>query len=121
MWFVVLEYLLSVIWSYLILGILIFGTIGLFVSLPPLLRVPGPFPIWYGGMLGITCILQFFVSMILDRRYESRVGRQFFWIIWYPLAYWLIGMLTTVVAVPKAILKRRGTRAVWESPDRGIR
>ena len=64
---------------------------------------------------------QFLFSILIDRRYEGRIGRQFFWIIWYPLVYWIIGMLTTVVAVPKALFKRTGTRAVWESPDRGIR
>jgi poly-beta-1,6-N-acetyl-D-glucosamine synthase len=121
MWFVVLEYLLSVIWSYIMVVIVTFSILGYFIPLPPMLRMPGLLPTWYGAMLGFTCILQFFVSIMIDRRYEVRIGRQFFWIIWYPLAYWLIGMLTTVVAVPKALLKRRGTRAVWESPDRGVR
>ena len=48
------------------------------------------------------------------------MGRNYFWIIWYPFAFWLLNMLTTVVATPKAILKRRGTRATWVSPDRGL-
>src|SRR6202167_4562808 len=121
MWPVIAEYILSVIWSYVMLIVLVFGTLGLFIPLPSWLLMPGPFPTWYGAMLGATCIVQFSISMIIDRRYEERVGRQFFWIIWYPLAYWLIGMLTTVVAFPKALSKRKGTRAVWESPDRGIR
>ena len=121
MWPVLIEYLLSVIWSYVMLAILILGLLGTFVYLPPWMRIPGPLPTWCGAILGTTCIFQFLVSVIIDRRYEDGVGRQFFWIIWYPVAYWIIGMLTTVVAVPKARLKRRGTRAVWESPDRGIR
>jgi biofilm PGA synthesis N-glycosyltransferase PgaC len=121
MWPVLIEYILSVIWSYTILVVLVFGIVGLVVPLPPWLRMPGPLPTWYGAMLGTTCILQFLISMVIDRRYEQRLGRQFFWIIWYPLAYWLLGMLTTVVALPTALRKRRGTRAVWESPDRGIR
>ena len=41
------------------------------------------------------------VSMVIDRRYEEQIGRQFFWIIWYPLVFWMIGMVTTVVALPK--------------------
>ena len=121
MWPVLIEYILSVIWSYTILVVLVFGIVGLVVPLPPWLRMSGPLPTWYGAMLGTTCILQFLISMVIDRRYEQRLGRQFFWIIWYPLAYWLLGMLTTVVALPTALRKRRGTRAVWESPDRGIR
>jgi biofilm PGA synthesis N-glycosyltransferase PgaC len=66
---------------------------------------------------------QFAVSLIIDRRYEPK--KQFFvnyfWVIWYPLAFWLLSLLTTVVAVPKAIMKRKSLRARWNSPDRGVR
>jgi biofilm PGA synthesis N-glycosyltransferase PgaC len=72
-------------------------------------------------MLGIVCLIQFAISSLIDRRYEARVGRNYYWMIWYPLAYWLISTATTVVALPKALLKRKGTRAVWVSPDRGVR
>jgi len=72
-------------------------------------------------ILGATCLAQFALSMAIDRRYEPGVGRNFYWMIWYPIAYWLLSMLTSVMALPKALLKRRGTRAVWVSPDRGIR
>ena len=121
MWPVMVEYISSAIWSYVMLVVLVFGLIGTMVPLPTWLSMPGPFPTWYGAMLGATCIVQFSISMLIDRRYEEQIGRLFFWIIWYPLAFWLLGMLTTVVGVPKAFSKKIGTRAVWESPDRGIR
>ncbi|RRQ19880.1 poly-beta-1,6 N-acetyl-D-glucosamine synthase, partial [Guyparkeria sp. SCN-R1] len=80
-------------------------------------------PQWAGVILGITALLQFLVSLLIDRRYESdrRFFRNYFWVIWYPLAFWLLSMATTVVALPKAILKRSGERARWVSPDRGLR
>jgi biofilm PGA synthesis N-glycosyltransferase PgaC len=121
MWPVIVEYLLSVAWSYDMLGILVLSLLGTMIPLPHWLHVAGPIPTWFGAVLGATCIAQFLFSILIDRRYEGRIGRQFIWIIWYPLVYWIIGMLTTVVAVPKALFKRTGTRAVWESPDRGIR
>jgi biofilm PGA synthesis N-glycosyltransferase PgaC len=40
--------------------------------------------------------------------------------IWYPLAFWLINMLTIVVGLPRAIFKKHGERAVWAATDRGI-
>jgi biofilm PGA synthesis N-glycosyltransferase PgaC len=40
--------------------------------------------------------------------------------VWYPLAFWLINMVTTVIALPAVALRQRGKRAVWTSPDRGI-
>jgi biofilm PGA synthesis N-glycosyltransferase PgaC len=41
--------------------------------------------------------------------------------IWYPLVYWILNTTTSIVAMPKALMKRKGTRAVWVSPDRGLR
>jgi len=32
----------------------------------------------------------------------------------------MISSLTVLVGAPKALLKKKGTRAVWQSPDRGI-
>jgi len=41
--------------------------------------------------------------------------------VWYPLVFWLLSVATTVVAVPKALFKKKGSRATWVSPDRGVR
>ena len=49
------------------------------------------------------------------------MGKNYFWIVWYPLAFWLINVFTIAVGVPKALLKPKGQRAVWISPDRGLR
>ncbi|RPE82018.1 poly-beta-1,6-N-acetyl-D-glucosamine synthase [Vulcaniibacterium tengchongense] len=121
MWGVVLEYLLSVAWAYTMLLIVVLWALGLFVALPPALHVETLLPRWHGVILALVCLLQFAASMIIDRRYETRVGRNYYWMIWYPMAYWLVGWATTVVALPKALLKPRNARAVWVSPDRGIR
>ena len=66
-------------------------------------------------------VVQFAVSLLIDSRYERGLWRVYFWVIWYPLAFWLISMATSVVAMPRAVLKRRGQRATWVSPDRGVR
>jgi biofilm PGA synthesis N-glycosyltransferase PgaC len=29
-------------------------------------------------------------------------------------------MVTTVIALPRALLRRTGKRAIWRSPDRGV-
>jgi biofilm PGA synthesis N-glycosyltransferase PgaC len=121
MWAVLAEYVLSVIWAYTMAFIIALWAIGLFVELPVQLRVTTLLPSWHGVILALICLLQFAASIIIDRRYETGVGRNYYWMIWYPMAYWLLSFATTVTAVPKALLKRRGTRATWVSPDRGIR
>lgn len=123
MWGVMLEYILSVCWSYVMLAIIVFWLLGYVVDMPEALRTSGLIPQWHGVVLGITCMLQFAISLLIDRRYEKGIGRNYFWIIWYPIAYWLLSLLTTIVAVPKVIFARRRQRTIarWTSPDRGYR
>lgn len=120
MWMVALEYLVSLAWSFSMGTIVVLWVIGQFVALPPSLRVPALLPQWNGVVLGMVCMLQFLISLLIDRRYEARIGRNYYWMIWYPLVYWMLSTATSIVALPKAILKRKGTLAVWTSPDRGI-
>jgi biofilm PGA synthesis N-glycosyltransferase PgaC len=121
MWMVYLEFITSVVWAYLMLATILLWLIGLFLPLPAALRVATVLPGWSGVVLGITCMLQFAVALLVDSRFERGMGRVYYWMIWYPVVYWLLNVFTTVVAVPKAIRKRRGTRATWVSPDRGLR
>ncbi|MFC5742478.1 poly-beta-1,6-N-acetyl-D-glucosamine synthase [Dyella tabacisoli] len=120
-WLVALEYICSLVWAYTMLGIIALWFLGLFLSMPAWLSIPTLLPQWHGVVLGLVCLIQFGISTLIDRRYETRMGRNYYWMIWYPLVYWLLSTTTTVVALPKALLKRKGTRAVWVSPDRGVR
>ncbi len=120
MWMVIAEYATSVFWAYVMATIMLLYAAGLVLPMPESLQVSTLLPRWTGVMLGLTCLTQFAVSLAIDSRYEKGLWRVYFWVIWYPLAFWVLNMLTTVVAVPKALLKRRGQRATWVSPDRGI-
>jgi biofilm PGA synthesis N-glycosyltransferase PgaC len=120
MWGVLTEHVLSIVWAYaMALTIALWG-LGKFVTMPEALEIRSILPEWYGVILGFTCLLQFGVALAIDGPYENGLGRYYYWMIWYPIVFWIINMLTTVVGVPKAALKRRGTRAVWVSPDRGL-
>ena len=120
MWGVLAEYFFSVIWAYVMLGILILWALGLVFPMPPALYVDSILPRWHGMVLALICMSQFAVSMIIDRRYEAGVGRNYFWMVWYPIAYWLLSLFTTVVAVPKTLFRGQPKRATWVSPDRGV-
>jgi biofilm PGA synthesis N-glycosyltransferase PgaC len=122
MWLVAIELLVSEFWSYTMFFIFLVFVLGMFMELPHMLQVSTVLPGWPGVILGATCLVQFALSLIIDSRYESRqLGQFYYWIIWYPMAYWVIHAAASVVAVPRAIIKRSGTRAIWVSPDRGIR
>lgn len=121
MWPVYLEYVISVTWAYAMLLTFILYFLGFFVHLPPKLQVHSLIPRATGVVIGTTCILQSLVALVLDQRYDRKLMKHLFWTIWYPVAYWLLTMFTSVWALPKTILRKQGKRAVWISPDRGVR
>jgi biofilm PGA synthesis N-glycosyltransferase PgaC len=120
MWPVLLEHLMSVLWAYAMLVIAVLWLAGFAIEMPPEYRVPSFLSGWSGVMVGTTCLIQIGVSLALDARYDKGSVRSFYWMIWYPLAYWMLNLITTIVAVPRALLRKTEKRARWTSPDRGI-
>ena len=120
MWPVLVEYLLSVVWAYAMFTIAMLWLVGLVIDLPPEYRVGSFLSGWSGVMVGTTCLIQIAISLALDSRYDKGQLRGFYWMIWYPLAYWMFNMVTTIVAVPRALARKTEKRARWISPDRGI-
>jgi biofilm PGA synthesis N-glycosyltransferase PgaC len=118
---IILEYAMSICWSYCMAGVILLWALGNLVSMPDFLYIKTLVPGWNGIILAFTCLMQFSVSMAIDSRYEDGLGKYYYWMIWYPLVYWFINTATIVVAVPKALMKAKGSRAVWVSPDRGIK
>jgi biofilm PGA synthesis N-glycosyltransferase PgaC len=121
MWGVCFEYLTSIIWAYLMAATALFWLLALFFQLPTYLYMTSLIPAWHGVVLGTTCLIQFFVSLLIDSRYEKGIGKYYYWMVWYPLVYWVLSVITTVVSVPRAILRHRGSRGSWLHPDRGLR
>jgi len=116
---VYLEYFTSVLWAYTMAVVCVLWTLKHFIELPPALTIETLLPGWNGLVIGSTCLLQFAVSMGMDSRYEKGMGRCYYWMIWYPLAFWILNVFTTLVAVPKVLLRGK-QRATWISPDRGL-
>lgn len=126
MWVVGLEYWISVLWCYaLMFTVLCWAATNTLPeeAWPEILRIPSMVPGWTGVILATACLLQFSIGLLIDRRYEKRgLLRHMFWSIWYPALYWFLSAATTVVAVPKGMLKRRKKEryARWISPMRTL-
>jgi poly-beta-1,6-N-acetyl-D-glucosamine synthase len=122
LWPLLLEMCVSVVWSYSMLLLTVAWLLGLVLPAGTLPVISSPLsPQGSGMILGATCLLQFAFSRWLDGRYDPGLGRNLFWMIWYPIVFWVINSASTVAAYPKVLLRGRGTRARWISPDRGIR
>jgi biofilm PGA synthesis N-glycosyltransferase PgaC len=121
LWPLLLEMCASVVWSYAMLLLCVMWLVQ--IVLPPGAApvVGSPLGLRGGGLiLGATCLLQFAFSKWLDSRYDRGLGRNLFWMIWYPIAFWVINCASTVAAYPTVFVRGRA-RARWISPDRGIR
>ncbi|AXK38630.1 poly-beta-1,6-N-acetyl-D-glucosamine synthase [Crenobacter cavernae] len=122
MWPIYAEYLFSLVWAYVMILLVVVWLAGMLFPQIGWMQISSPLvPGWHGMVLGMTCLLQFTLSKCLDRRHDHGIGRNFFWMIWYPLVFWTIHIVTTVVALPQAVAHGRGLRARWTSPDRGVR
>lgn len=121
MWGLIGEFAISAFWSFCLLYSLLFNLYAWFFPLPAFLADVPRVPTLYAGViLAIACLLQMLISLAIDSRYEKGHKGVQLWTIWYPVAFWLIGFLTTIVSYPKVMLKRDKKRARWTSPDRGI-
>src|SRR5262249_36783243 len=122
LWPLMLELCASVVWAFNLVLLLAAGLLSLLLPKAGLPATALMFIPQSGGLiLAATCLAQFAFSMWLDSRYDKGLGRYYYWIIWYPLAYWLISTAATLVAYPTVIFRQGGKRARWVSPDRGIR
>ncbi|MBU6950164.1 poly-beta-1,6-N-acetyl-D-glucosamine synthase [Hahella sp. HN01] len=115
-WPLLLEYLASVYWSYSVIGLLAWRLLT-FSEVPTAEQVL-TFEVCAVLMI-FLCLLQFLVSILIDRHYDQGLLKNFLWCIWYPLFYWILNIATVTIAVPKALFRKRNQHAVWESPDRG--
>jgi biofilm PGA synthesis N-glycosyltransferase PgaC len=120
MWPIYCEFFVSVFWAYLMAFAVLFWVMGAVgVPLPKWLYVQSLLPGWNGLLIGITCMVQIGLSLLFDSRYDHKLSRVYGWMIWYPMAYWVLNTATTIWAVPKTLMRKKGSRGRWTSPDRG--
>lgn len=108
--FILLEYVFSVGWAYLLPITILLAVFGKHLS-----NLPWSFAILMTGMMSM---IQFAIGLFLHGRYERSTQLGFI-SIWYPFAYWLINSLVLFVAVPKVLFTKKRHFSSWISPDRG--
>lgn len=115
MWPIFLEYMTSIIWAYSVFLVTAFLIIGTLLGLPLDLAQLAI----NGSILSVVFMLQFLISFYMSSKYEKGLAKYYFWLIWYPIAYWMIIAATSVAGSIKAF-RRKESKAIWDSPDRGI-
>ncbi len=120
LWGLMIEMVLSTLWAYSMALVCAVWLLSLFFPLGYLSPDSSPIlPDDSSVFLIGACLLQFAVSRWLDGHYDHGLGKNYFWMIWYPFVYWFINLATAVAALPKVLFGTR-QRARWVSPDRGV-
>jgi biofilm PGA synthesis N-glycosyltransferase PgaC len=113
LWPVFGEAVLSVAWAYTAVGMIAFWTVSYVVGLKPL--GANPVPNFWGMVIATVALVQLGVGVWLDRHYNRRVGKFYLWAAMYPLFYWLLMLVITVIATPRALFGRRGRTSHWKT------
>ncbi len=122
LWPLMIELCLSLLWSYLLALLCLIWLLSLALPAGMLPHISSPLiPQWSSAILGAICLIQFAISKWMDSRYDQGLGRNYYWMVWYPLVFWIITTASTIIAFPKVLFRHTGQRARWISPDRGVR
>ncbi len=115
-WPVLVEAALSISWAYCMLALTALWALSALAGLAPV--GVSPVPNWWGMLIGTACLVQLFTGALLERRYDRTVTRHFPVAVFYPIVYWLLMALVTVVATPAGLLARprAGTVTRWRTP-----
>ena len=116
LWPVLLEAALSISWAYCVVLLTLVWGVSLAVGYPP--AGVSPIPNWWGMLIGTTCILQLLTGVLLERRYDRGIPLYFYVAVFYPIIYWLLMAVVTVLATPMGLAVRtvRGRVTRWRTP-----
>jgi biofilm PGA synthesis N-glycosyltransferase PgaC len=110
LWPVLAESTLSITWAYTYTWMVVLWTLSYMAGYPPV--GASPVPNWWGMLIGTVCLLQLLTGVVLDRRYDPRIGRYFAVAVLYPIIYWMILAVVTTWTTPRAFFGRGGADGV---------
>jgi biofilm PGA synthesis N-glycosyltransferase PgaC len=113
LWPVFVEAILSVAWAYTAVTMIGFWALSYAIGLAPL--GANPLPNFWGMVIATVALVQLAVGLWLDRHYNRGVGRFYLWAAMYPLFYWMLMLVITVVATPRALFGRRQATSHWKT------
>jgi biofilm PGA synthesis N-glycosyltransferase PgaC len=114
------DYILSVVWALAFGGLLLLWVLQICTGPEIDFALPGPLPTLAGLLLSGVFLIQSSVSLTIDRRIEPSILRHYIWLIWYPLAYWMLSAATSCVGFLKVTFGAKRRAGTWISPDRGV-
>ncbi|MDI6860435.1 MAG: glycosyltransferase [Caldisericia bacterium] len=114
-----IEFVLAYIWSILFI---VFSFLWI---LSKLFLYKGftisPIPTWYGAFISLVCLVQFFVSSLLDKKYDKGIFKYYFFVVWYPIIYWTLNPILVFITLKEGLFGILEGKGIWHPPDRKIK
>ena len=109
-WPVLVEANLSVFWAYTYVFLTVVWLISYLVGYPPV--GVSPIPNFWGMLVATVCLLQLATGVLLDNSYDRELKKFFFVAVFYPLVYWILMAVITVVTAPRGLSVNRQKRRI---------
>lgn len=117
LWPVFVESSLSILWSLCFVFLTTLWIVSYLVGLPPV--GASPIPNLWGMSIATLCLAQLTTGVLIDRRYDPHVLRYLPYAVWYPIIYWALLALTTVIAMPYLFKRPRAQPVRWQTARTG--
>lgn len=116
LWPVYIEACLSILWAYCATSMVGFWTLSYVARTSPL--GASPFPNFWGMTIATLALVLLTTGILLERRYNRNVTRYMLWTAMYPMFYWILMTVITVLATLKGFIRHRGMTVRWQTSRR---
>lgn len=111
-WPVLVESNLSVVWAYVYILLTIVWFASYAVGYPPV--GASPIPNFWGMLIATVCLTQLATGVMLDRHYDRKLPRYFIVAVFYPLVYWILMAVITVITAPQGLRVNRQKKRITQ-------
>lgn len=109
-WPVVVEAHLSVAWAYTYVILTVIWFVSFAVGYPPV--GASPIPNFWGMLIATVCLVQLLTGVALDRHYDDKLPRYYLVAVFYPLVYWILMAVITVITAPRGFMVNRQKKRI---------
>ena len=111
LWPVFGEGLLSIAWAYTFVLVTGYWIVAKLAGYSP--YGSSPIPNLWGMLTATACIIQLGLGVLLDRRYDRGIVRYFAYAIVYPMVYWMLMSVVTVIYTLDGFIRKRPRLQTW--------
>lgn len=114
MWPIFIESSLSALWALCFVTLTSIWILSYSLGYPPI--GVSPIPNVWGMIIATLCIIQLFVGAWMDRKYDKDILKFYPYAIYYPIIYWMLMSICTVIALPRLFFPAKRKAVRWTSP-----